>query len=244
MSRVWVVARAFFSRRWWLATLVVLVGMALLARLGVWQLDRLAQRRAANAELVLALAQSPVQLTGEPITEPLDSLKDRQAVATGVFDFEQQVYIKLQNWQGQPGGYLVAPLVITGTNTAVLVNRGWIPNAEADPTNWAKYDQPGPVTVQGAIALPETLDGATPPAEPQKEWYRADVAGIARQLPYITLPFYVLQAPEGTNSTLPYRLEPEIDLSEGSHLGYAIQWFLFTVTLAVIYVVYVHKNTP
>ena len=41
--------RALISRQWWWVTLVVLALMALFARLGIWQLDRLEQRQAANA---------------------------------------------------------------------------------------------------------------------------------------------------------------------------------------------------
>ena len=46
--------RTLFSRRWWWVTLIVLVLMAVFARLGFWQLDRLEQRRAANAQLIAA----------------------------------------------------------------------------------------------------------------------------------------------------------------------------------------------
>ena len=43
--------RLLISRRWWWVTLVVLGGCALLVRLGIWQLDRLAWRRGLNAEI-------------------------------------------------------------------------------------------------------------------------------------------------------------------------------------------------
>ncbi len=35
----------FFSRRWWWTTLLVIAGAAVCVRLGIWQLDRLHQRR-------------------------------------------------------------------------------------------------------------------------------------------------------------------------------------------------------
>jgi cytochrome oxidase assembly protein ShyY1 len=41
--------RALVGRRWRWVTLAVLALMLVLARLGLWQLDRLAERRAANA---------------------------------------------------------------------------------------------------------------------------------------------------------------------------------------------------
>jgi surfeit locus 1 family protein len=48
---------------------------------------------------------------------------------------------------------------------------------------------------------------------------------------------YLLEAPgpEG-NIALPYRIEPEVDLTEGPHLGYAAQWFAFAVVAGVVYV--------
>ena len=76
---------------------------------------------------------------------------------------------------------------------------------------------------------------------PQKEWYRVDVAAIEQQMPYELLPFYILQAPEG-NGELPFRSEPQIDLSESSHLGYAFQWFIFSLGLGIGYVLYVGKT--
>jgi len=38
--------RLLFTRRWWLSTLLVLLGIAFLIRLGLWQLDRREQRQA------------------------------------------------------------------------------------------------------------------------------------------------------------------------------------------------------
>ena len=42
-----------FSRRWIPATILVIVGMMITARLGIWQLDRLEQRRAFNQRVWL-----------------------------------------------------------------------------------------------------------------------------------------------------------------------------------------------
>ncbi len=53
-----------FSRQWWWVTLLIVAAMMVLARLGFWQLDRLQQRRAANAVLSATLAASPLDLAG------------------------------------------------------------------------------------------------------------------------------------------------------------------------------------
>jgi surfeit locus 1 family protein len=247
MKRIWLLFKTLFNRKWWWVTLVVIAGVALLVRLGIWQLDRLEQRRAQNAQLVQALEAPPFDLAEAPLPRDLEALKDRKVMVRGQFDFERQMALKLQNWRGQAGVHLITPLLIEGRDTAVLVDRGWIPEAEAAATNWSQFDEPGTVTVNGYGALPQTLSqssGNETNSGPQREWYRVDVAAMEEQLPYELLPIYALQAPEGDNTVLPFRNEPEFDLSEGPHLGYAIQWFAFSLMLAVGYVVYVSKNAP
>ena len=237
------VLRTLFSRKWWWVTLLVLALMMVLARLGFWQLDRLGQRRANNAIVAAALAASPLDLFGATLPDDLSTLKDRQVTATGEYDLDNQLVLKVQNWDGRAGAHLITPLLLADGETAVLVDRGWIPEVENNPVDRAKYDVTGPVTVEGYAALSQALlhREAVVPEGPQTEWYRVDIAAIQPQMPYRLLPIYALQAPED-NQELPYRREPEIDLSEGSHLGYALQWFTFSLGLGIAYVIYVRKN--
>jgi surfeit locus 1 family protein len=234
---------ALLSRQWWWVTLLVVAAMMVLARLGIWQLDRLQQRRTANAVLSATLAASPLDLAGATLAADSSTLKNRQAMATGAYDLDQQVILIVQNWQGRAGVHLITPLILVDGETAVLVDRGWIPEADNNPAGHAKYDVLGPVTIDGFVALSQALSGGTEGKAkvPQKEWYRVDVAAIEQQMPYELLPFYVLQAAED-NSQLPFRNDPEFDLSEGSHLGYAFQWFIFSLGLGIGYVLYVRKN--
>lgn len=237
--------RLLVSRRWIGATLLVLLGMSLMLRLAVWQMDRLQERRAANAELQRTLESGGLVLTAESNIPDPAQLKNRRVSVTGVYDFAAQIGLKVQNWQGQPGIHLVAPLVLDG-DTAVLIDRGWIPDAAAPPENWSAFDEPGQLTVEGYVALSQTLTRAlgSQPTGPQQEWYRVDIAAIQPQMPYRLLPVYVLQAPPETRrQELPYRSKPDFDLSEGPHLGYAIQWVLFTLVLGGGYLYFVRRSS-
>ena len=241
--------QVLFSRRRWWTTLVVLLGMAVLVRLGFWQLDRLEQRRTRNTAIIQQLELPALPLTGQPLPQDLTSLKNRQGTALGEFDFSSQVALKHQNWQETPGIHLITPLVIEGTSQAVLVDRGWLPTDQAGPENWPQFDQPGPTTVTGLIQLSQTLPNSTGDttqptlAKRQAEWYRVDIEVIQGQTPYQLLPIYVLESPRGEgNPELPYQVKPQFDLSDGPHLGYAIQWFIFSVILAIIYVRIVTKR--
>jgi surfeit locus 1 family protein len=233
--------RALISRQWWWTTILVLLGLAVLVRLGVWQLDRLAQRRAGNAVLIEQLTSSPFSLNSDQLPADLADLRDRPAVARGRFDFEQQLVLTQQSWGGFPGVHLITPLLLDGSDGAVLVDRGWIPAEEAAAGELERYNEAKIQIVNGAFQLSQTLSGGreTVTDGPQQEWYRVEIEAIQRQLPYELLPIYMLQSPGSEEQELPYKIEPEIDLSEGPHLGYAIQWFIFATILVFGYGYYV-----
>jgi surfeit locus 1 family protein len=236
--------RLLFSRRWWWVTLLVLLGMAVMVRLSTWQLDRLQQRRAANEVLRQQLEAPPLSLNEvDSGSTDLATMADRQVTATGTFDYSEQVLLKVQNFRGSAGAHLVAPLRLAGGDQVVLVDRGWIPEAETDPASWSQFNEQGEVTLEGVIRKTETVRGVEPPEQPQQEWFRVDVEAIERQLPYDVLPVYVLQTPPpGGNQELPYREQPEIDLSEGPHLSYAIQWVAFAIMLGGGYLYFIQKQ--
>lgn len=235
--------KALVGRRWWWVSLLVVVGMGVLGRLGIWQLDRLEQRRAANAQLELALNEPPFALTADlPVTD-LPTLKDRLVSAQGEYDLAYQGIIKLQNFRGRSGVFVVAPLVLADGKTAVLVNRGWLPDAALDQI--ADWPEPGPVTINGYVALSQTLSRATgnPSDSDELAWFRVDVPQIQAKLPYDLLPFYVIEWSEGEETAdLPLHPPRDIDLSEGSHMSYAIQWFTFSLMLGIGYLFFVRRS--
>lgn len=237
--------RTMFSRRYIAMTLLVLLAMAVMARLGVWQLDRREQRLAHNADLAAKLSQPPLSLNDlagglVALPEERDEVRNTRAVASGRFDYEHQLLLVQQVYQDSLGSRLLTPLVLDGSDKAILVDRGWIPAEDANPAGWAQYSSESGVSQVAGFAQPSQQIGR--PAEvtadqpARLEWYQADLPAIAAQMPYEILPVYLVQSPDPEgNLTLPYRVEPEIDLSEGPHLGYAIQWFSFAIVAGVVY---------
>jgi surfeit locus 1 family protein len=131
--------------------------MAVMARLGVWQLDRREQRIASNTALMKQLAQPPLALNEAALPTDLAQLEDRQAMVRGTYDLERQVALTQQHWFDLPGFHLITPLRIEGREEAVLVDRGWIPAEELAPENWPRYDVQEPVVVTGYVQLSQTL---------------------------------------------------------------------------------------
>jgi surfeit locus 1 family protein len=64
---------------------------------------------------------------------------------------------------------------------------------------------------------------------------------MAQHLDYGLLPFYV-QAEVSEDGVLPIAEVPSLDLTEGPHLGYAVQWFGFALILAIGYPAYVRRQ--
>jgi len=68
----------FTGRRLWMTPLVI-IGALILGRLGIWQLDRLAQRHAFNSSLNTRMAQPALTLAGTAL-DP-DALEYRRVCA-------------------------------------------------------------------------------------------------------------------------------------------------------------------
>lgn len=241
---------SFFTLRWIMTTLLVLAAMAVFVRLGFWQLDRLAQRRASNARISAQLAQPVLNLNKEiPPSAFLEHMQYRSAVVTGVYDYSGEVVLRNRVWQNQLGVHILTPLKIQGSSQTILVDRGWIPFEQADPAQRAKYEQDGLVEVSGMLRGSEskpTYVAASPTLAPgqthQDAWNYLDLPAIIRQTSEPMLPVYLQEAPDTSANRLPYRSLPSIDLTEGPHLGYAIQWFAFALILGAGYPFFVRRQ--
>ena len=238
----------FFNRRRRLSTLFVLVAIGVMVRLGFWQLDRLEHRRLSNAAITAAQTAVPLALTPDALDWDPAELRFRRAAISGRYDPAHQIILKNQIYQGQVGIHLVTPLLIDDDSVAVLVDRGWIPFEESLFADYGRFLEPDPEHAIGLIRLSRTLPEAeiTATLEPDAAWYRLDIAAIQAQMPYPLLPFYVQLLPTADDTrTYPYRNPPKFDLTEGPHMAYAIQWYLFAVVLGVGYsrfVVRAHKR--
>jgi surfeit locus 1 family protein len=241
--------RVLFSRRWLLATILVLFATAAMTRLGMWQIDRLVQRRAFNARVSSQLAQPTLNLNSYSLNDNLVAMEYREINVSGQYDFEQEIIIRNQVWDGQAGVHLLTPLKITGLAQSIFVDRGWIPLDKYKNNLWADYDERGEVHVSGQIRLSqeEPTFGGRPdiiPArgESMKVWNFVNIEAISMQIAYSVLPIYIQQSPNEAWTKLPYRSQPDLDLTEGPHLGYAGQWFLFATILLIGYPIFVRQE--
>jgi surfeit locus 1 family protein len=224
---------------------VALIALGFIA-LGFWQLDRRAQRRAANANILARLEQPALRLDGGALDPAEADL--RRGVVRGTYDYDHEVVLRNQVHNELPGVDLLTPLRIEGSDAAVLVNRGYVPFEMSQPDQRRVFRAAaGPVEVRGILRRGQTRPSRFAPADPTPvpgqagvdAWFRVDIERIQEQVPYRLLPVFLEQeaappagaAPPAAGQPRFPRPEPDISLSEGPHLFYAGQWFAFAALL-------------
>ena len=136
------------------AGLVVSALIALICvRLGIWQIARLHERRAANA-VIEGRERAPVlDVTGR---ESLDSVQWRRVRAAGTYDFTRERVWTGRTFQGVPGVVLLTPLRLPAGGE-VWVNRGWVPSPDAAQVDQSQWRESDTATVAGIAMAHEGL---------------------------------------------------------------------------------------
>src|SRR5438874_8939751 len=128
--------------------------------LGLWQLDRLRQRRLRNAAL-LAARQRPALTVTQALST--DSTVSRRLYARGVYDYEHERLWRGRSYQGVPGVGLVTPLRLAD-GAGVLVDRGWVPSPDAYHVDERAYREADTAVVLGlGMLAPRGRGDVNPP---------------------------------------------------------------------------------
>jgi cytochrome oxidase assembly protein ShyY1 len=234
--------RFLLSRRWvglLVVALLVALGCVLLGR---WQLDRLGQRHERNDLLRRNLTSAPVA-PGELLAvgrEPRDGDQFARVRAAGRYDEDRRLLVRTRPFQGRVGYYVLSPFV-TDAGPALLVVRGWVPGG---PTAESLPDVPPPPS--GEVTVTARIRQSEPPSTtgtpPEGQVTRIDVPAIATTLPYPVYGGYgEVTAEQPRLRDRPERL-PAPEPSEGPHLAYAFQWFLFALLALGGYVVLARRE--
>ena len=131
------------NKRLWLLRIVTLVSLALTLRAGFWQLDRAAQREAAQERLQTQAQASELDnvavaaaLTPTPAAQPgSPAWQDRRVRLRGHWLPEQTVYLDNRAMDGAAGFFVTTPLRLDGSEPVHVVDTsGTGLHAAAEPT--------------------------------------------------------------------------------------------------------------
>ena len=215
-----------------MAHIVVAVVAILFISLGFWQLRRLDERQLENAVGEARYLAEPAEVRSlvAAAAQDIDSLQYWRGLGEGDYRPDDEVLIRSQVFRGEAGFHVITPLLLDD-DTAVLVNRGWIPLVlDQVPVTDAPPEE-GQLVVEGWIDLTEER-GALGPTDPSDGRLvvlnRVDIERIQQQVLYQLLPVYLNPVSE-RDLGLPVTVAPPTFDDEGPHLGYAIQWFSFAL---------------
>ncbi len=217
---------------WILSHVLVLLLIVVFVKLGFWQLNRFDEKQATNELVEQRVGEQtvPIEEVSDPTagTEVGDDLRFRPVTATGEYVVGDTVLVRGRSREGSPGFWVLTPLD-QGDGGAVVVNRGWVPFLERTDGTDVDWSTPtGTVDIEGLVD--KSSSGAQAAGDAQVTVRRADLDWYREQVAYELQPVLIQlldQDPEQSGD-LPTPLEvPELD--EGSHLGYAVQWFIFAV---------------
>jgi len=229
-----------------LPSLFALVALAVLLGLGAWQLDRLAWKNALLAQVQERAARpaepAPPRAEWGGVTRQGDEY--RHVRATGWFDHaaETLIYTVLSDSKSDmkgPGFLVITPLMLPD-NSAILVNRGFVPNDRRDRRTRSEGQITGPVTVTGLLRLPEEPSWFVPANDPLRNaWYRRDPEEIGRARGVDVVAPFLIDADATPNpGGLPLGGETRLAFTN-RHLEYALTWFGLAVTLVGVYIAFV-----
>jgi surfeit locus 1 family protein len=216
-----------------------LLGVLGTARLGVWQLDRAAQKEALqlsvdSRSVLPALAASSLAETSSDAA----AQHDRAVVVRGTWVASATVFLDNRQTSGRPGFFVVTPLRLAGGGSGtVLIQRGWAPRDAQDRTRVPSLpEESGVVEVKGHIAPPPLrlydFGGATTGAIRQN----LDLIAFGREFGLDLKPLSIIQDADGAPEDGLSRQWARPDVGIQKHYGYAFQWFALCALMSGLYV--------
>ncbi len=211
-------------------------GVLLTARLGLWQLDRAAQKEALQAAIALRgtepWLEGPAALARS--TDEAAAQEHRRARVAGRWVAAHTVHLDNRQMDGRPGFFVLTPLQLDD-GSVLMVQRGWRPRDFVDrsrlppvPTADGRVEIEGRLT-RGPARLYE-FDGAD--AGPIRQ--NLDLSSYARETGLPLRPLLLLQTSATDDGLRRDWPAPAVDVHK--HYGYAFQWFALCALILALHV--------
>ncbi|MEZ5854165.1 MAG: SURF1 family protein [Hyphomicrobiaceae bacterium] len=226
-------------------TVLTVLGLSALLALGTWQLRRLAWKEGLLAQIEARTKAAPIDLAAAlrraAAGEDVEYLRVR---VDGRWLHDREQYLWTPEKSG-PGWQVFTPLV-TPDGTVVIVNRGFIADADRDRTRRAEASD-SVTGLTGLLRRPEVPNSFVPANEPARNrWYWRDLDGMSKAMQLAgfgrLVGFFIDSEPLSdqamkANPALPRGGATRLDLPN-SHLQYALTWYGLALTLIGVYVAF------
>ena len=214
-------------------TLATVCGVVLFVNLGFWQAGK-AERRSAEMEQHSARAHLGPFAIGGQLVDPVQ-LQDAPVTVRGVYEPKSQFFVDNRQEDGQPGVHVVTPLKIAGSETRILINRGWVGWGQSRLALPLVSTPEHLVEISGVAAVPLNKPFFMMPQHPEqlpRLWERLDIERFAREASFAVQPVVLLQSGDGDGLV---RKWPPPEDRVARHQSYAYQWFGMAFALLIFY---------
>ena len=193
---------------------------------GMWQVDRADEKQQLAEQFRLQSERAPISLNGSADFNTLSEYQ--RAQVTGTYIPEAEVLLDNIVLKGKAGFHVLTPLKIEGRDSVVLIDRGWIPLGR-DRSIIPDIDTPlGRRSLTGILAMPR--DKPMFINSTNEHWQKivlyADLESISKKLGYAVIPLSIRLNPDDESGFA--RIWPLHDAKVSMHVGYAVQWFVFS----------------
>ena len=209
------------------------LGVIFFSSLGIWQVNRALEKQALQDEVnahqqqtALELARFNGDFAGQ-IYVPVN--------AYGKFDQQHEILIDNEIHEGKAGYHVLTPLILED-QSAILVNRGWVPLGQSRDVLPEINTPQDDVVIHGMIAPPKSkpaLALTDDSVKPGKVWLFLDMQKYENITGLKLLPVVILMDKQDQYGFI--REWPAYDAKIWMHVGYAIHWFVFALAVVVIY---------
>ncbi len=220
--------------KFWLITIAALTGILLTLALGRWQLSRATQKENLQAAII-AQSQRAVLDNAALVNavNPLDSVH-RTVKLRGTWAASKTVFLDNRQMNAKPGFYVVTPMLLENTTSAILVQRGWIGRNFEDRERLPVVPTVGArVEIQGRIAPPPPKLFELGEASSGQIRQNLDIAQFKAETGLPLLPISILQSGSPSDGLL--REWPVAAATAGKNYGYAFQWFGLSLLISLLY---------
>lgn len=200
--------------------------------LSYWQYTRYEEKKIYFAQVARQQARGLIAF--DPATSDWAEAHHAKVTVQGRWDHQHAMLLINRSLGSVPGFKLVEPLLIAdgkGGETAVLVDRGFLPLEAVDGGWLTKQGESQTVTVEGYLrpSQQKSFSLAPPEAEPKpgefkQRWMRLTVENMGKQVPWPLPPVFIEQT--NTSGDYPVYNEREI-IGPARHLNYCLQWASF-----------------
>ena len=214
--------------------LLVTLGVSL----GQWQDRRAAQKIAVQAKLAERAVQSAFVIGPKLLDR--EELAYRPVSVAGEFLQDWPLFLDNRPQQGKVGFYLLMPFKIAGSNTHVLVARGWLPRYTGEHDRLPEFATPTGTIIVSGIAkssmgkVMQLGDPAT--VKPKAILQNLTPDQFAEASKLTVQPFFIEQTGPPAGDQL-VRDWPAPTLGVDKHRGYAFQWYALAAMALIFFVV-------